>query len=315
MLEIARYPPLLKKLQKLKRLKLGRESNLFDSVADKHSLILEQEVHRSFLSTPSSQIRFVTLLDSIVELNIDLALERAQFIKRNLEAIQKRISELKIIGAFEFEIVSFDLMKAYRQGDYEDASCNANKISVLSTLASVRQTYREYCGMQLPEEVAGSRVLVHIHALVDFGTDTDSNIAAFKKAISYVEEWKLHSTQLDVKSLYSTRSYRENIKTLCRYMTKGGNEELHYKLFYGRDKDIFIEEEYLAAIYRFPFDTKGMKRREIINLRNAMYDDIAFENNRHLTHAEIRFLNDLNNAGMRLSNSRNRTGYLFTIGK
>lgn len=300
-----RFSPLRKKQHKLNVLGIKNKSLVFDDVANKHALYLKDMVHfymRRYKANQNS-LRWVTLLDSVVGLDVADVINQFKNAKTKLRYIVKSLPGVHMLGAFEFEVFNYEYMKRHMAEVGQQCSRSTrNKIDVLQTMGAEYETYEE---MLLPKQLKGSRVLVHIHAIVDFGNDVDRNIEKFKREIRRYTHWNLHWAQLHIESLYSTKSLDENIKYLCDYMTKSGNEELRYKVFFGRDKFVPTTDEIEASIYRYPpigDDGKVIDRSEF-----------GYENVRHLTHKEIMVLNDITYSAMISERKQRKQGYLLIV--
>jgi len=313
MREDQRFGPFQKKSRKLVELKLECKSLVFDEVASEHAKVIERrflEFMQQHKTKPNS-LRFVTLLDSVMPMNESLILSRLSEIDTALKLIQKNLPDVHVFGAYEFELVNFEFINNHASmTGHSPKPDSQNKIDVLRMLGAEQTTNGS---LEVFKQATGTKVLVHIHALVDFGTDADNNISKFKSAVVQRPCWSMHPTQLHIESLFSTKSLSENIRILCEYMTKSGNEQLMYKLFYGRDKDQMTVDELDAAIYRSPFDSTGMTRYEQIRQRKLIADDLHDSNPRSLTHREVRFLNDLTYKVMIRNQPRLKLGYLVEL--
>lgn len=312
-----RFDSHLEKKQKLQKLNLPNKSLVFNSISEKHATLLTNRVIKfiSKYKTKADSLRWVTLLDSVIYMDVDNVLARIKNISSELKVIREKLVDVHLIGSYELEIVNFDFntKHANQYGRDKLDENTRNKILVLEELASRNQENPNFGNLIMPVKLEGSMVLVHIHAIVNFGKDKDNNINKFKKLISENSQWNEHWTQLHIEKLYATKSLNENIRILSNYMTKSGNERLMYKVFYGRDKNNQTTFELDAAIYKYPFDTTGMSKYEIRKKRNAMYDEIAYDNERHLTHSEIEFLNNATYELMISSRKTTKEGYLLII--
>lgn len=100
----------LKKNQKLDKLKLPHKSLVFNSVAEKHAILLEDRV-KKFISkhkSKSNSLRWITLLDSVIYMDVDNVMNRVRYISYELKEIQRNLNDVHIIGAYELEVVNFD---------------------------------------------------------------------------------------------------------------------------------------------------------------------------------------------------------------
>lgn len=306
-----RFMPFFKKDEKLKLLKIRRASPLFSDVAELHATRMIDAASTIFSGVNQDTVRWVTLLDSVAKLEAQDIKDRIRLIKKTLMGVFKKVGLRKVYGVFEFEIVSFDLINSYiRQGVCLEGK-ETKKINVLN---SMFKNYHEFGEIRVPTVREGACVLIHVHAIIDFGAQPQGTIDDFSSRIRSFKEWSVNNAQLHIERLYAGNSFSSNIENLCRYMSKGGNEDLRYKLAFERDKkDVPIPiEEIELSTFRHPFDTTGMSQYQIRKLRDLMGDEIAFDNVWHLKNSEIVFLNSLYADTMKMFSARG-LGYVISV--
>lgn len=314
--------------KKLEALNFPVKSLVFDDVAKKHAKMMEKRVLAMILKnkTNSDALRFVTLLDSVVEMDVNSVLDTVQAVRNRFDDIKKQLPDIHVIGAFEFEIVNFDFNNRHANeiGREKLDESTRNKITVLEALGARKTVNTDFGDLAIAVKATGSKLLLHIHAIVDFGEDTENNITRFETLIASNYCWNISKIQLHIMKLYQTKTLNNNIQKLCSYMTKCGNENLKYKVFYGRDRvnktneiepdaKLMTAHELDAAIYKYAFDANEMTKYEIRKLRSVMYDEIAYENERHLTHGEINFANEVTYAVMVSCRKSTKEGYLLLV--
>lgn len=203
--------------------------------------------------------------------------------RSRLKSVCEKLRGIEVIGACEIEIVNFDKMRQLQQTADE-----ARKLDTLYELLPQQEK-------GLFKSNAASFALIHFHGVVDFQNYSEDKIDTFIKSS---KRWFPGKYAVELKKLYSTTTMRKNFKHIAKYLVKGGNENLIYKIGYG-------------------YDTEDAINRHMIKRgkTTADADFDGFENELSLTIAEIEVLGRSIHKLMLSSGSKNmKNGYLFKHG-
>lgn len=276
------------KSKKLKCLGVKAKRTLLDNEVRKtHASRLENMFLRRWGNLTkreaSDRLRFWTALDSLVVLDEDEIVAAVERMFSRLEMCCRKVKGIEVIGAAEIEIVNLRKLRECADGVDEARKYNV----ILEMLPHEEKTlFRE--GIQ-------SYALVHFHGIVDFGNEAERKIDEFKQHCKW---WWSGAYEVELKSLFEKNSVRKNLCALASYLTKGGNENLIYKIGFGSDSEDKINRQLLK---------KGMAKVE---------DDYeGFENEFSLSIQEIKVLGSVIDKVMNRKNSKLRNGYLFKYGQ
>lgn len=267
---------------------LPDKSLLANAVAQKHAARLEKQ----FLSRWGSfnkremqdRLRFVTVLAELVPLDLEMANDAVNRMFSRLEVVFSGIRGIEVIGAAEIEIVNVEKMK-----QMASVADEARKLNVIDSMMPDE-------GKSLYKTGIGSYALVHFHGVMDVGANGDEKIAKLERDCKRF--WNARY-MLQVKGLYSTKTVKRNLSDIAAYLTKGGNENLIYKIGFGYDAEDKIQRQLLKA-------GKATKAGDYAGIENEL----------SLTIAEIKFLGEAINQMMERTGSKNlRNGYLFKHGQ
>jgi hypothetical protein len=263
---------------------LQERTLLSKSVAEQHANRLAQQFRRRWglLSKRemSERLRFITVLSELVELNLDDTDGAVKRMFSKLEGALRQVRGIQVIGAAEIEVVNVD--KMITMASVADES---RKLDVVLAMIPSEEKSLYKTGVV-------SYALVHFHGVIDLGVNGEEKSEKLSKAL---RQWWSERYSVEVKSLYSTKTVRENLTDIAAYLTKGGNESLIYKIGFGYDDEDKIARQMLKA---------GKSKKE------ADYEGI--ENEMSLTIAEIEFLGRAIDRLMDRKGSKNmRNGYLF----
>jgi len=226
------------------RLRLaGLESSrslLHDDVSAKHAEKLSKELLRrakSIGSSADNRLRFLTILHSTEDLSASSVRSAVQSMRRKYN---KALNKLRLWsrGAIELEIVSLSILRKL-SGIRND---EARKLNVLENLIPLRKLQ----GSLVPSSSDDTRVLVHLHCVVDLGKNFEGNEVKLRKLFARVGDWQRSPYQIELKRLFRKVSTSKNLKAIAAYVTKGGNEHLRYNAGFGRD----LAEDLEAKIWR-----------------------------------------------------------------
>ena len=155
-----------------------------------------------------------------------------------------------------------------------------------------------------------SWMMVHFHGIVDLGKNADKKHAALGQSLRSIWDKTL---EVDIKHFHGDKTIYNNLNNLAKYSTKGGQENLLYKIHFGWDSLITMERQMIK------FDKKLKKK--IIDKNDSVHsDDIAeyddfVENTISLNMFEIDILCKSYNRLMDSNGSTWRDGYRFSYGR
>ena len=81
-------------------------------------------------------------------------------------------------------------------------------------------------------KLANSYALVHFHGIIDFGVNVEAKELRLRRASA--EVWR-GSYRVELMKFHSDKTVRSNLLNLSKYLVKGGNENLIYKIGFGWD--------------------------------------------------------------------------------
>jgi hypothetical protein len=279
------------KQQKTKLRVLGDLANktlLSTAVAHKHAEKLEKQFYSRWEGLTKTQIkerlRFITVLAELVPLDLAKTSEALDQMFSRLKVVCGAVRVIEVIGAAEIEIVNIEKLKAMAS-----VADEARKLDVIVSMMPAEEKSLYKTGIT-------SYALVHFHGIIDLGQDGKPKQAAIEKNCK--RYWS-DKYAVEIKSLYSTKSVKKNLTDIAAYLTKGGNENLIYKIGFGYDAEDKIQRQMLKA-------GKATKEGDYAGIENEM----------SLTIGEIEFLGKAINQMMERTGSRNlRNGYLFKYGQ
>ena len=231
------------------------------------------------------RLRLVTVLDSVVPLDVDQCLQAVTGMRARLKDACERVRGIEVIGAVEIEVVNLKKMRQLRSEADE-----ARKLNVLESLVpSIGKP-------NLFDKRVNSFALVHFHGIVDFGVDSDEKEVVLREKM---KRWWYKPYQIELKSFHSDKALKTNLENIAKYLVKGGNESLIYKIGFGYDEAEKLERQMLKA---------G---------KNTLRPDFeGFINEMSLTIEEICFLGGVIDRIMNSSGGKNwRNGYIFKYGQ
>jgi hypothetical protein len=267
---------------------LADRTLLSDVVAEKHGERLAEQFKRRWGSFTKnemkSRLRFITVLAELVPLDLEMTSGSVNQMFRRLDYVFKGVKGIEVIGAAEIEIVNVEKMKAMAS-----AANEARKLDVIVAMMPEEEK-------SLYKKGITSYALVHFHGIVDLGSKGEQNRQAIEKSVK--RYWN-QNYGLQIKSLYSTKTVKKNLEDIATYLTKGGNENLIYKIGFGYDDADKVQRQMLKA---------GKVSKE--------GDYAGIENEISLTIREIKFLGEAINQMMERTGSKNlRNGYLYKCGQ
>lgn len=267
---------------------LAVKTLLTNAVAEKHAAKLDEQFRRRWGSFTKREmkdrLRFVTVLAELVPLDLEVTSEAVERMFSRLEIVFGGIRGIEVIGAAEIEIVDIEKMR--------QMASVADEVRKLDVIISMMPDEEK----SLFKTSLSSYALVHFHGIMDIGANGDEKVTKLKRDCA--RYWNANY-MVQVKGLYSTKTVKKNLTDIAAYLTKGGNENLIYKIGFGYDKADDLERQMLKA---------GFTAKEA--------DYAGIENQMSLTIPQIKFLGEAINQMMERKGSRNlRNGYLFKHGQ
>ena len=267
---------------------LADRTLLANAIAEKHGERLAEQFKRRWGSFTKnemkSRLRFITVLAELVPLDLEITSRAMNQMFTRLDYVFKGVKGIEVIGAAEIEIVNIEKMKAMAS-----VADEARKLDVIVAMMPAEEKSLYKTGIT-------SYALVHFHGIVDLGSKGEENRQSIEKSVK--RYWN-QNYALQIKNLYSTKAVKKNLEDIAAYLTKGGNENLIYKIGFGYDNAEKLERQMLKA-------GKTAKQGDYAGIENEM----------SLTITEIKFLGEAINQMMERTGSRNlRNGYLYKCGQ
>ena len=265
------------KMTKLERAGcVGSQTILHDAIAKAHArLLLDNLVShtRSWSETEARQrLRFLTILHTVSPLEWRTIMDDVHRMENSLYKIGE---ELAVWGlsATEIEIVNIDLLWRVR----EQTGDKARKLRVLQAMA--------------PKGLVNG-ALVHLHAVVDLGTNSILLEPEFRRLMEAVVAWQRSSYQIKLQPLFQIAACLKACPSFPRTSPRVAIEHLRYSAGFGRDLPDDLEAK--------------MWRSSCLPFPENVTDE------RGLTVGEIQLLDHV----LRLLQRRNRAnrGYLVPVG-
>lgn len=218
----------------------GSGSLLHGEVAKTHSAMLAGELRkrasRDGLVDANDRFRFMTVLQAVVEPDIEKVREAVEAMERDFNYTVGQMGVWSR-GAIELEMVNLTILK--KIGGLNDSE--ARKLNVLIDLAELE----EFEGLMIPASGTITRLLVHSHVVIDLGPDHENAEAELRRRIQRRGCWS-KKYQVEIKGLFKSRKVVDNLDKIAAYLTKGGNENLRYNAGFGRD----LAEDVEAKMWR-----------------------------------------------------------------
>ena len=277
------------KKTKLKVLGTRARSTLLDSgVSKTHADRLQKQFLARWKGLRkrewTERLRLWTVLDSIAPLDEESIMQSIKGLQARLVDVCSKVKGIEVIGVIEIEVVNIAKMRELAKEADE-----ARKLNVLSDLLPKSEKGLFKDGVE-------SFALVHFHGVVDLGMDADEKHQTLSDKSRYF--WD-HSYQVELKKLHADKTIGKNLANIAKYLVKGGNENLIYKIGFGYDTAEKLETQMLKA---------GKKKL------GADFD--GFVNEMSLTMEEVRVLGTALDKLMGSKGSKNlRNGYLWKSGQ
>ena len=232
----------------------GSGSILHDNVAKQHATLLADDFRKIFgQSEDQSNLRFVTILHSVVPVDTGRAIASIAEMEREIERILATTGA-RFLGAVEVEVVSLELMRRIKasKGD------QARKLTVLEGLIDPDDGYLD------------TGLLVHIHGVLDLCNSIlrEDEVRDRLQASPF---WSKAPYQFELKEFFSTNDITKNLVNIAAYITKGGNETLRYNPGFGRDPADQLE----ARVWRAGLGRKDSGADTVTDERALSFTEIS----------------------------------------
>ena len=245
-----------------------------------------------------NRLRWVTVLHSVCELDMDKITAEIKTMREKLEDGFGKLKGIDVSGVVELEVCDISLMEMLASSDDE---LRKVKIILNGMTEEKRDLYkrREKCWM-----------MVHFHGIVDLGKNADKKHNLLGQSLRAI--WD-KSLEVDIKHFHVDKTIYNNLNNLAEYSTKGGQENLIYKIHFGWDSLITMERQMINA-------DKKLKKKLIDKTDSVHSDDTAVydyfvENTLSLSEFEIDILCRSYNRLMDSNGSNWRDGYRFSYGR
>ena len=218
------------KTLKLRRAGIGSTRSLLqDEVSRTHAgkLFKEFQSHTKRLGGEAkSRLRFLTILHSVEPLDDKLVRAAIATMERAYNRVLCKAAVWSR-GAIELEIVNLTLLR--RIGELDDDE--KRKLNVLTNLVSSSGIPKR----KLPRTSNDTRVLIHLHSVVDLGSDYEESEKGLRNLLGKTALWNRSPYQIELKKLFGGIPALRSLKKIAEYITKGGNDTLRYNAGFRRD--------------------------------------------------------------------------------
>ncbi len=304
----------------------SREANKKSHIANRRGRPYKRGEKRIKLFSTYQSFRFLTILNSVVNLCPYAAVNEVMRMKNLLKEAFAKVFDVSCIGTFEVEVINPKMMREicdrtlagrknqlpimddsilpHRQKEI-DKSTEAEEFRKLTVLESMGEYLNDTFFMD-----EQSQLLIHCHLIVCAPSDAHFN--KLLKVLGEYSIWNKEPRQILMKSL--TKQYGEKVKSvednlidIAAYITKGGN-------------DWVGKRPYLRYKIRFSSDTP-MTEQELINqywrstemLRKYGVDQEGIKDLLSLSVTEINVLAEAIDGIMKLEPKCK--GHLFCVGR
>jgi hypothetical protein len=244
-------------------------SLLHNDISKKHAEKLEIELKaraKKIGSLANQRLRFVTILQALVDPIIEKVSDHVEAMENQFD-IAFNEEGLWSRGSIELELINLSILERISIARNDEA----RKLNVLHSIGETE----DYLGLLIPASKSDTKVLVHAHIVVDFGSDHQNTEELVRKKIKRLKLWN-KAYQLQIGNLFKNKPVAKNLKHIASYVTKGGNDQLRYNAGFGRD----LAEDLEAKIWR-----SGLGRKD--------KGGETIEDERGLTVQEVRALDEL----------------------
>lgn len=280
---------------KLKEARGYRRRTLLDlDVRKPHAMRLLKQFQSRWgklkLKDAHERLRFWTVLGSVCAVDEDEILEHVTMLENSLNYALESVSGVEVIGVFEIEIVSWQLMESIKaQGNLTDDA--ARKYTVLRKM-DAKPTPSLYEKRKMP---ASSAALVHFHGIIDLGMNSDEKEKKLKAACK--KNWS-NEYQVKFDRLHKDKFLAKSLQHIAEYLLKVNGNITRYNIGFGSESYERFEAKVIKA---------GKKKLG----RDYEGDEDPFS----LSFEEIRVLDASLDRLMARKGSTHRNGYQFRFGQ
>jgi hypothetical protein len=192
------------------------------------------------------RLRYLTVIHDVVGTVFDdneamVMLSVEQMVSR----LESALSGFWSLGVVELELISLDLMRSFQS--QEDTQ--RHKLMLVEHLLETGDWSQTVEGILQRLGPGGTRVLVHAHIVVDLGAAASGDLADRETGLrDRLKNYWSGSRQFELKKFSEQwrgkkRSLDQNLRHIANYATKCGNEELRFKVGFGRNHYEEIESQ------------------------------------------------------------------------
>lgn len=233
-----------------------------------------------------SRLRFVTILHSVVFLDLNQMLDAATDLEKQLHlALVGEFPSVRLVGAIEFEFINLDLLRKASFDHDGRHSGKRKRETLLDMLGPILFASTEFC------------VLVHFHGVMDLGPgDTDITKEKLDQRLRSFSSCWTKPNQIQIKQLSqhvsgTRKTVKRNLQDIARYITKGSN---------------FVQGKHRYFKYKVAFDQEDSGFA-----LDATFVAEGSEDARNMPFEQIVLCADVLNRLM--DRRRQRDGYVVTI--
>jgi len=192
------------------------------------------------------RLRYLTVIHDVVGTVFD---DSEAMVMRSVQQMVSRLesalSGFWSLGVVELELISLDLMRSFQSQE----GTQRHKLMLTEHLLETGDWSQTDEGIFQRLDPGGTRVLVHAHIVVDLGADASGDLADREACLrDRLKNYWSGSRQFELKKFSeqwrgTKRSLDQNLRHIANYATKCGNEELRFKVGFGREHYEEIESQ------------------------------------------------------------------------
>lgn len=210
-------------------------TSVSDTHADHMYISLKGHIGEGFVQ---DRLRYLTVIHDVVGIDFDDSEAMVMLsVEQMVSRLKSALSGFWSLGVVELELISLDLMRSFQS--QEDTQ--RHKLMLVEHLLETGDWSQTVEGILQRLGPGGTRVLVHAHIVVDLGSDASGDLADREARLrDRLKNYWSGSRQFELKKFSEQwrgkkRSLDQNLRHIANYATKCGNEELRFKVGFGRD--------------------------------------------------------------------------------
>lgn len=230
-------------------------------------------------------IRFVTIIHSVTELDDDSGIVESLRLKKLLTSVLNTYkNDFSFIGVIEGEVINIEKLRRFGK---ENPDYDSRKLTLCESLSE-----------NITKE---SSLLIHIHGML-----FSKNGKGFDEIENGLREIWNYGYQVELKKTYKQNKTEKNLRNISSYITKGGQEwdndtiSLKYKMGF-TNEDIDTQIAYHGR----------QRQQEVYDVESGLVDMESIEDTMSLNANEITGLASFVDKLMRLDSEN--TGYRLII--